>query len=139
MKIKHSKIVWITLLLISVVSCDFKQKKESKDLEVTSEISLISPAELNKVNNDILLIDVRTPEEFSSGHIENSINIDYTADNFNDLISELDPEQEVYVYCKLGGRSGKSAKVMKEMGFTKIYDLDGGIMQWEKDGFKTVK
>lgn len=139
MKIKNLKILMITLLWISFVSCDQKQNKKSADQEVRSEISLISPAELNKINDDIVLIDVRTPGEFSSGHIENSINIDYNADNFKDLVGELDPNQEVYVYCKVGGRSGRSAKILKEMGFTKIYDLDGGIMQWEKDGFKTVK
>ena len=139
MNIKKSHYLFIALLWISLLSCGQKQKEGSPDQDSMSKVSLISPAELNKVNKDILLIDVRTPGEYASGHLENSINIDYKADNFKDLISELDPNQEVYVYCKVGGRSARSAKVIKEMGFKNVYDLKGGIIAWEKEGLKTVK
>ena len=139
MNIKKSHYLFIALLWISLLSCGQKQKEGLSDQESASKVSLISPAELNKVNKDILLIDVRTPGEYASGHLENSINIDYKADNFKDLVGELDPNQEVYVYCKVGGRSARSAKVMKEIGFKKVYDLKGGIIAWEKEGLKTVK
>lgn len=139
MKIKNLKVLWITMILISSVSCGQKQNKNSTDENSANKISLITATELNKVNDQILLIDVRTPGEFASGHIENSINIDYKADNFKELIGELDPNQEVYVYCKVGGRSGRSAKILRDMGFKNIYDLKGGIIAWEKEGFKTVK
>ena len=139
MNIKKSHYLFIALLWISLVSCGHKQKEGSSGQESASKVSLISPAELNKVNKDILLIDVRTPGEYASGHLENSINIDYKADNFKDLVGELDPNQEVYVYCKVGGRSARSAKVIKEMGFKNVYDLKGGIIAWEKEGLKTVK
>ena len=139
MNIKNLKVLLITMLWISFVSCGQKQNDKSTDQDSAPKISLISASELNKVNDQILLIDVRTPGEFASGHIENSINIDYQADNFKDLISELDPDQEVYVYCKVGGRSGRSAKILEEMGFKKVYDLKGGIIAWEKEGFKTMK
>ena len=49
------------------------------------------------------------------------------------------PFQDVYVYCKVGGRSASAARTMEDMGFKKIYDLKGGILQWEKEGFKQVK
>jgi len=138
MIIKKSHFLFISLLWISLVSCGQKQKEGSVDQD-GSKISLISASELNKVNKDILLIDVRTPEEYASGHLENSVNIDYKADNFKELIAELDTNQDVYVYCKVGGRSNNSAKMMKKMGFKKIYDLEGGILQWEKEDFKIVK
>jgi rhodanese-related sulfurtransferase len=127
------------MLWISFVSCGQKQNEKSADQDSASAISLITPEELNNVNKDILLIDVRTPQEYASGHVENSINIDFRASNFKDLIGELNKDQDVYVYCKVGGRSGGAAKLMEEMGFKKIYDLQGGILQWEKDGFKKVK
>ena len=127
------------MLWISLVSCGQKQNEKSSDQDSASKISLISPEDLNKVNKDILLIDVRTPGEYASGHVENSVNIDFRASNFKDLIGQLDKNQDVYVYCKVGGRSGSAAKMMEDMGFNKIYDLKGGIMQWEKDGFKKVK
>jgi len=139
MNIKKLKVLWITMILISFVSCGQKQNKNATDGDSASKISLISASELNKANDQILLIDVRTPGEFASGHIENSINIDYKSNDFKDLIGKLDPNQEVYVYCKVGGRSGRSAKIMRDMGFEKIYDLKGGINAWEKEGFKTVK
>lgn len=139
MKIQRSVIVVIAFLWISVSSCGQKQKDKAGSQESDSAISLISPSELNKVNKDILLIDVRTPEEFASGHIENSVNIDIKSDDFFSQIDKLDRNQEVYVYCKIGGRSGHAAKKMEEMGFKKIYDLDGGIRQWERDGFKQTK
>jgi len=121
------------------MSCGQQQKEGSDDQNTGSKISLISPAELNKVNKDILLIDVRTPEEYASGHLENSVNIDYKTDNFKELVTELDTNQDVYVYCKVGGRSNSAAKMMKKMGFKKIYDLEGGIDNWEKNDLKTVK
>jgi len=139
MRINSSKIILITMLWISLASCGQKQNEKSSDQDSASKISLISTEDLNKVNKDILLIDVRTPGEYASGHVENSVNIDFRASNFKDLIGELDKNQDVYVYCKVGGRSASAAKMMEDMGFNKIYDLKGGIMQWEKDGFKKVK
>ena len=139
MKTNSSIIVLITMLWISLASCGEKQNEKSADQNSASAISLISPEELNKANNDILLIDVRTPAEYASGHVENSVNIDFRASNFKNLIGELDKNQDVYVYCKVGGRSAGAAKLMEDMGFKKIYDLKGGIIQWEKDGFKKVK
>ncbi len=139
MNIKKSHFLFISLLWISLMSCGQQQKEGSDDQSTGSKISLISPAELNKVNKDILLIDVRTPEEYASGHLENSVNIDYKADNFKELVAELDTNQDVYVYCKVGGRSNSAAKMMKKMGFKKIYDLEGGIKNWEKNDLKTVK
>jgi len=139
MRIKSSKILLITMLWISLASCGQKQNEKSSDQDAASKISLISPEDLNKINKDILLIDVRTPGEYASGHLENSVNINFRASNFKDLIGELDKNQDVYVYCKVGGRSASAAKTMEDMGFNKIYDLKGGIMQWEKNGFKKVK
>ena len=127
------------MLWISLASCGQKQNEKSSDQDSASKISLISPEDLNKVNKDIILIDVRTPGEYASGHVENSVNIDFRASNFKELIGELDKNQDVYVYCKVGGRSGSAARMMEDMGFKKVYDLKGGIIAWEKEGFKTIK
>jgi len=76
------------------------------------------------------LIDVRTPSEFSQGHIEKAINIDINSPNFQQLLSEMDKNQTILVYCAVGGRSAKAAKVMGSLGFEKIYDLKGGYRTW---------
>ncbi len=139
MKTNSSIIVLITILWIGLASCGQKQNEKSSNQDSASAVSLISPEELHKANKDIVLIDVRTPQEYASGHIENSINIDFRASNFKNLIGELDKNQDVYVYCKIGGRSAAAARLMEDMGFNKIYDLKGGINKWEKNGFKKVK
>jgi len=127
------------MLWIGLASCGQKQNEKSANQDSASAVSLISPEELHKANKDIVLIDVRTPQEYASGHIENSINIDFRGSNFKNLIGELDKNQDVYVYCKVGGRSAGAARLMEDMGFNKIYDLKGGINKWEKNGFKKVK
>ena len=139
MKVKISSNVMVMVLWLSLVSCGQNQQEKSTDPNSVAKISLISPEALDAANKDILLIDVRTPGEYASGHIENSINIDYRSDDFKELIAKLDTNQEVYVYCKVGGRSARSAKAMEEMGFKKVYDLKGGIKAWERSGLQTVK
>jgi len=79
------------------------------------------------------LIDVRTPQEFQSGHIATAKNINLYDADFKERLEKLDRDQPVYVYCKVGGRSAKAAETMHELGFTHIYDLEGGIMAWESN------
>jgi rhodanese-related sulfurtransferase len=78
-----------------------------------------------------LLIDVRTPGEYSAGHIDGAINIDYFATDFKTQVSSLDLSKPVFVYCQAGGRSGKASKVLFELGATEVYDLIGGYGQFK--------
>ncbi len=77
---------------------------------------------------DALLLDVRTPEEFSVGHIQSAINIDFQNQSFISEIKKLDNSKTYFVYCRSGNRSGKAISLMKEHGFTNIYELQGGIL-----------
>ena len=133
----------IALLLTSgsLLSCDQKGKSTSDTAsEMTqAKVSLISPEKLNEELGSIQLIDVRTPEEFGEGHLENSRNMNYYDDDFKQQLSVLDKNQKVYVYCKKGGRSANAAELLSEMVFTEIYDLEGGIDNWKDKGLKTVK
>ncbi len=92
----------------------------------------------NKNNPDFIIVDLRTPEEFSSGHVENALNIDYLAATFKDKINELDKNKTYLIYCRSGGRSGRSIKIMDKLGFKKVYNMTGGIIQWEKDNLKII-
>lgn len=84
------------------------------------------------VSNDTTqIIDVRTPKEFSEGHLQNAVNIDYYSDDFSKNISGLNIQKPVYIYCRSGNRSVKSVTLFQKAGFTKIYNLDGGIIGWE--------
>ncbi len=80
------------------------------------------------------LIDVRTPEEFAQGHLANAININIKDTDFQTKVDALDKTKPILVYCKSGGRSGRACGIMKELGFTNITDLDGGITSWKAEG-----
>lgn len=82
-------------------------------------------------NDSVQLIDVRTPKEFSEGHLEHSVNIDYFSDDFFKNIGVLNIQKPVYIYCRSGNRSAKSVSQFKKAGFTQIYNLDGGILDWK--------
>lgn len=78
------------------------------------------------------IVDVRTPGEFSEGHIANAVNMDVTSDDFESKIEALDKDKPVMVYCKAGGRSAKAAGILKDKGFKQVYDLDGGMIGWNE-------
>ena len=83
----------------------------------------------NNKNNSILL-DVRTEEEFIESKINNSLNIDFYSDNFKISILSLDKSKTYYVYCRSGRRSLNTVEFMRENGFSKSYNVDGGIIKW---------
>lgn len=82
----------------------------------------------------IKVIDVRTPGEFSEGHLKGAKNIDFRGDGFKAGIAKLDRDKAYLVHCRSGGRSSSSLAVFKELGFKHIYHLDGGMLGWEKAG-----
>ncbi len=73
-----------------------------------------------------ILIDVRTPEEYSDGHIDNALNINWFDENFQKQFESIDKNETIYVYCKKGGRSAKAAHLLDSLGFKKVIDLEGG-------------
>lgn len=85
------------------------------------------------------LIDVRTAKEFKDNHINAAKNFDYFSQHFKDSLRLLNVNKPVYIYCHSGNRSTKSVSTFKALGFKKIYELEGGISNWIKKGFKVVK
>jgi rhodanese-related sulfurtransferase len=79
-----------------------------------------------------LVIDVRTPVEFSEAHIKNAINIDYFSKSFSETISKLDKQKTILVYCAAGGRSTSACSDFKKLGFKKVYNLIGGYDDWKE-------
>ncbi len=85
---------------------------------------------------DGVLIDVRTADEFEDSYIEGSLNIDVRALDFDDKLEKLDKQKSYFVYCRSGVRSNNAMEIMRAKGFSKVYNLDGGIMKWEFDGYE---
>ena len=83
------------------------------------------------------LLDVRTPGEFNEEHLNNAVNIDYNAADFEAQIKKLDKSRPVFLYCLSGGRSGSAVSVLAANGFKEIYNMQGGIMQWRAAKFPT--
>jgi len=85
-----------------------------------------------KSEEDCLIIDVRTSEEFEELRLPNSINIDfYNPQDFMQELEKLDKNKVYYIYCRTGSRSANTCELMKEIGFAKTYNLLGGITEWE--------
>lgn len=92
-----------------------------------------------KDRKEAIILDVRTPDEFKQGHIENAVNIDYYKSNFKTNLDKLDKSKPIYVYCRSGHRSGLTKQLMQQLGFVEVYDLDGGIIAWSKNGLPLIK
>ena len=95
----------------------------------------INVSELDSLfQKDIIILDVRTPQEVAEGQIENSSNINFYDVDFNEKIQKIQKDKTVLIYCKSGGRSVKVAHILSEMGQHKVYNLSGGIMAWIEAG-----
>jgi len=79
-----------------------------------------------------VLLDVRTLEEVAAGKIADAQHLDFYADSFQDDLKKLDKDQPYLVYCKSGGRSAKAARMMQDLGFKEIYNLEGGYTAWKQ-------
>lgn len=86
-----------------------------------------------------VVVDVRTPAEFASGHLANAVNIDVEAADFTDQVTKLDPTRTYAVYCRSGNRSQTATTQLAAAGITGIYELEGGINDWVAAGKPVVQ
>lgn len=86
-----------------------------------------------------LLIDVRTPEEFSAGHLKGAININFYDEKFIAKINSLTKEEPIYVYCASGGRSAKAQEIINDLGIKDVTNLLGGYKAWSAKGLEIEK
>jgi rhodanese-related sulfurtransferase len=86
----------------------------------------------------IITLDVRTPGEFNEGHIQGALLVDFESGNFENEIAALDKTKTYAVYCRSGSRSGQAVKIMSDAGFTNIYNLNGGVIDWANAGLPLV-
>ena len=103
--------------------------------------SLLSPqafAEQLK-SAEVILLDVRTPEEMQSGFLEGARNLDFNSGNFESTLDSLDHSKKYLVYCTIGKRSGKAADMMRAKGFKNVISMEGGLNAWVAAGLPTQK
>lgn len=107
--------------------------------EKTVVIKILDPRDAfalikeNRGNQDFVIVDVRTPEEFESGHIEGAVNINYHSDSFILDLDRLDKKKTYLVYCRTGRRTADTVSNMVRLGFTSIYRIEGDIVKWRSE------
>ena len=101
----------------------------------SAEINVISDAQFNEIQDtDFILVDVRTIEEYESGHIQNAVNFDFYSESFQKEILSFDKNSSIILYCRTQNRSTKTANYLKENGYKEITVIEGGITSWVKNG-----
>ena len=118
------RFVFFSLLL--VYSCQIFESRE---------INEISDAQFTEIqDSDYILVDVRTAEEYESGHIQDAVNFDFYSKSFQNDILSLEKSASIVLYCRTQNRSTKTANYLKENGYKEITVLEGGITSWVKNG-----
>lgn len=104
---------------------NFFRTKEKKYLDLSTtdfEAGMKAP--------DAVLIDVRTAGEFAAKKIKGARNLDLTSPSFEQQVKNLPKDKAYYLYCRSGNRSGQACDIMADMGFSRLYNLGGGIVSW---------
>ncbi len=120
----------MALLVTGLSAC---AQNGGSNLDVTQVSQMIAD------NEDIVLIDVRTPEEFMQGHLDGAKLINFYDANFQEEVKKLDTAKKYVVYCRSGGRSAKSVNAMKKLGFSEVYNMSGGVLAWQSAQKELVK
>ncbi len=128
------KPILLALISLSLTVCSCGQTEIESAKEAAPQIERVSQDRFKDIienNQDIQLIDVRTPNEYSQGAISNAVNIDYMGNDFETKIKALDKNKVTLIYCQAGGRSAKALQLFKKAGFKRTVELQGGYSGWE--------
>ena len=90
--------------------------------------------EQNKGNEKFIILDLRSADEYRQGHIEGARSVNYYATNFQRMVSLLDRDATILLYCQKGRQSTLALRAMTKLGFSRMYILDGGIAEWVRAG-----
>lgn len=119
------------ILLLGFSSCQQETANTKVYLNATEVKQLITS------DQEVVVLDVRTPSEFQDGHLEGAVNIDYTSPDFEQEIAKLDTAATYLLYCKSGNRSNKATAVMKRKNFNNIYNATVGFDALQSAGIET--
>ena len=87
-----------------------------------------------KLDSNVQVLDVRSPQEYSEGYIPGAININVNSADFTERIQSLNQEKPVYIYCRTGNRSRRAAEILKKEGFKEPIVIEGGFTDWKNAG-----
>ena len=119
------------LLAMSILLNGCHPLKPFSDIDTSDAVKLIKSG---GSSTNTIILDVRTPEEFATGYIAGAVNLDFKSPEFARKLDTQDRTKTYIVYCRSGGRSAKAMTMMKEKGFSRVYNLKGGILFWKEKG-----
>lgn len=118
---------------------------ESNENEIDQTILNLSPedasvlVEENKDNPDFIILDIRTSKEYSDGHLECAVNLDFYQDDFQEKIENGDKGKKYLICCGSGVRGSKVLKSMQDAGYLEVYNMLGGVMMWKQSSLPLTK
>jgi rhodanese-related sulfurtransferase len=107
--------------------------KKNQSIRILTPLEAFKLLKENKNDPNLVILDVRTPWEFLEDHIEGADNMDFTDPDFSGMLEKLDKEKIYLIYCKSGIRSGKVLEILKDLGFTTVYNIKGGFEGWKSE------
>lgn len=122
-----------TLFLSLTTLVTLAQQAPKRNMTPTEAVALL------KTQPAVVVLDVRTPGEFQSGHLANALNIDFRSPDFARQLARLDKSKTYLVHCAVGGRSTRSLPKLDSLGIKKVVHLDGGMDAWQKASLPVVK
>lgn len=125
---------WWLLLFLSAVACGAPSAPEPPALPEVVDLGAAQAQTLMDQTPELLVVDVRTPEEFAGGHLAGAVNVNFKASDFEAQLGAQPRNRPVLLYCRTGNRSGKSLPTFARLGFAKVYHLTGGITEWREAG-----
>ena len=130
-------ILVLNLVFIGFIlpSCSAQQNGTITALSAREASTLI---EKLQGDSDFIILDIRTPGEYHSGHLKNAVMIDYYSKSYMENIGRLDREKAYLVYCRSGNRSARSMDLFKKLQFKKVYHLSSGINSWYAAGLPVI-
>ena len=101
---------------------------DAKNITIDEAVKLVTS------NTNVVVLDVRTPDEFRSGHIKGATNINFNDKDFAKRVAALDKDKTYIIHCAAGGRSGRACSQIKTMDFKNMLHMNQGLSAWEKAG-----
>jgi rhodanese-related sulfurtransferase len=122
-------IILVSLFAVALAQADDNVEEPITDIAVDEAVEFVT------VHDNVVILDVRTPLEYEMSHITGAVNVDVQNESFEDNVIALDPSKTYIVHCTknpVGGRSSRALQTLQDLGFKKLYSLEGGYVAWQE-------